>query len=548
MERVDRPRLIAVCIGVDEYEDPTLSSLANAVADAESVARAIEQTQPSAACEVVRVYSGAREGEPTKTRILQTLRGVGTRAGAGDTVVVFFAGHGRGVAGRPMLVPADGDVHHADDVGSLMSVDEVLGAFAGCAARQRFLLLDACQAASGQLAHEDTDGHRGHAGAERGRARGTVSHEFVKGLRTRADEWVMLLACSPGEVAIEHDDHGLFSYFVSAGLRGEADLDADGVVGLGELVQYVGSRVPEVARSLAGLDQHPMVIWRGHATIPLTTVGGVASQTRPAQYDRRPAPGRGFAALWLARSVGGGQWATMPLAAFVKNGVGVMYAIAVALEVLAFAPLPYLGAWLAAAGIAAAGSFLVWRSVLALAVAACERAWHAGGYVTAAVVVAWQLVVLVGVAALPRYATTGVGHGGLLGGAIGLLAIAGVVVVMGINGFQFILALADLLSRGERVPVLSGLAELQRTWFQARFPNRIAMQSIHPLAYLLVFGLVGGGVLVAHIGSLLWQEELSAGQELVIGRDFAVLLLIWMLVAWYQAAHRFVSGQARPQV
>jgi hypothetical protein len=70
----------------------------------------------------------------------------------------------------------------------------------------------------------------------------------------------VLLAASPGQPALEADDKksGLFSASLLAGLRGEADMDGDRVVLLGELKKYLQAQVPGYAKVLE-TDQQPVL-------------------------------------------------------------------------------------------------------------------------------------------------------------------------------------------------------------------------------------------------------------------------------------------------
>ena len=54
--------------------------------------------------------------------------------------------------------------------------------------------------------------------------------------------------------------HGLFTYYLLRGLRGDADTNRDGVVTLGELAGYVRQKVAWVAKSRFNVEQRPLVL------------------------------------------------------------------------------------------------------------------------------------------------------------------------------------------------------------------------------------------------------------------------------------------------
>ena len=76
----------------------------------------------------------------------------------------------------------------------------------------------------------------------------------------------------PNQVSYERDDfgHGVFTYHLLEGLRGQADQDGNGVVTANEAYQHVLDRVPESTNNR----QTPM--WSGNqgGTIPLGYLRG----------------------------------------------------------------------------------------------------------------------------------------------------------------------------------------------------------------------------------------------------------------------------------
>lgn len=53
--------------------------------------------------------------------------------------------------------------------------------------------------------------------------------------------------------------HGLFTYYLLRGLKGEADANLDGEVTLGELAAFLGQAVPAAARSNFRQEQRPLI-------------------------------------------------------------------------------------------------------------------------------------------------------------------------------------------------------------------------------------------------------------------------------------------------
>ena len=53
--------------------------------------------------------------------------------------------------------------------------------------------------------------------------------------------------------------HGLFTYYLLRGLRGEADLNRNGEVTIGEVTDYLTRKIPTAARNTFKQEQQPQV-------------------------------------------------------------------------------------------------------------------------------------------------------------------------------------------------------------------------------------------------------------------------------------------------
>jgi formylglycine-generating enzyme required for sulfatase activity len=96
-----------------------------------------------------------------------------------------------------------------------------------------------------------------------------------------------LFSCSEGEKSFEHVrlKHGVFYHFVIRGLRGEADLNRDGTVGVEELALFTKSNVPEFVKEEYGFDVRQMPVLRGE-------LGGLAALVGQVRVrENVPAPG-----------------------------------------------------------------------------------------------------------------------------------------------------------------------------------------------------------------------------------------------------------------
>jgi uncharacterized caspase-like protein len=58
----------------------------------------------------------------------------------------------------------------------------------------------------------------------------------------------------------EEKGHGLFTYFILKGLKGEGDTNGDGKIEMGELFEYIKPQVERIARKTYNNEQSPQLI------------------------------------------------------------------------------------------------------------------------------------------------------------------------------------------------------------------------------------------------------------------------------------------------
>ena len=95
---------------------------------------------------------------------------------------------------------------------------------------------------------------------------------------------VRLIGTTGLQAALEPDKlrHGLFTYYLLRGLKGEADDNQDGEVTLGELAGFLSDAVPVAAKGTYRQDQQPIVVpplspTSKRAALPLARLSNGAS-------------------------------------------------------------------------------------------------------------------------------------------------------------------------------------------------------------------------------------------------------------------------------
>jgi hypothetical protein len=170
------------------------------------------------------------------------------RVEAGDTVFVYFSGHGAPNAKtlEPYLVPYDGDPSFLDSTG--FSIKRLYSALGKLPARDIVVVLDSCFSGSG-----------GRSVIAKG-ARPAVI--MMDNPLSATENMTILAASGPDQISNTYNEqgHGLLTYFLLKGLQGEGDLNNDGVIDMSELYAFVKPGVQRIARREFNADQTPQLL------------------------------------------------------------------------------------------------------------------------------------------------------------------------------------------------------------------------------------------------------------------------------------------------
>lgn len=159
----------------------------------------------------------------------------------GSDVYIFYAGHGAPdiESKRGFLIPQDGDPNYANETG--YPIDELYKFLENLNANSVTVFLDSC-----------------FSGANRENkmllAQARPILVPVKVEVKNQNKLTVFSAASGSQISSGYPDkqHGLFTYFLLKGLRGEADSNGDKQLTTGELGRYLKSKVKDTA---AGMDR-----------------------------------------------------------------------------------------------------------------------------------------------------------------------------------------------------------------------------------------------------------------------------------------------------
>lgn len=281
----------ALLIGINHYEDVnSIASLGAADTDARELKKTLKSQLGFPEANITLLVSDG-DKKPTRANILEALGELGENARPGDTVFVFYSGHGIEVGGKSCLLPYDfrGKSKFAG-VETALEVSKFKSLLSEVKSKALIMVWDMCRndpfanAKGGDSKRNilsDTKGWQLTALTPRGTEAPVIANFF---------------ACSSGETSFEWTDknRGYFTYFLEQGMRGEA-ADASGNITLDGLAKYVQTRVAKITKNNESQAQNPMAEFGSGGQFVLAT--GKANPNVEIPVAVKPISGGGVKTL-----------------------------------------------------------------------------------------------------------------------------------------------------------------------------------------------------------------------------------------------------------
>lgn len=189
--------------------------------------------------------------DATKARIKGYLKSYLPKNVSEDTTLyIYYGGHGIPFPGQekvePYLVPYDSDTVTITETG--YRLEDFYQDIEHLNIKQAFIFLDAC------FSGIASRGDRMLIAGGRPIVISIENSAFLSG------KLISFTSSSGGEMSSAYPEkrHGLFTYFLLRGLRGEADTDQSGTIRAGELYDYVKANVNKLSRR-NGIEQTPEI-------------------------------------------------------------------------------------------------------------------------------------------------------------------------------------------------------------------------------------------------------------------------------------------------
>jgi len=224
-------KLWMLLIGVNHYQDEALPSLRYAALDCQGLSEALSGATQAFPQKEFLIHHDLVPETPTLATIQASLQRIVREAKPKDTVLTYFSGHGIVDPASHQTVLCVTDTQKQNALQTGLNLQAMLQTLGECDAHSQIMWLDACHSGNITLS--------GAKGQSADSALLNPTPQLLELLRQRAAKsrgFYALLSCDQGQQSWEFPDlgHGVFSYYLMRGLRGEAAgvhgvIDADGL-------------------------------------------------------------------------------------------------------------------------------------------------------------------------------------------------------------------------------------------------------------------------------------------------------------------------------
>jgi len=245
---IQKPTLRLITIGLNEYKDPQLN-LDYSVPDAQTIANILKNSDLSRfkSIEKRQLYNSSA----TKLSIMSELINLSNGA-KDDVLAIYFAGHGISIDGEWYFLPHETviqpDMKYFASVG--LSASELSSIFIGSNIQKILLMVDACYSGA------SVDSFRRLQNSQR---------HFSRDISKSVGITVVTATRKDQEAAeLSELGHGLFTYVLSKGMKGQADWwPKNNVISAHELAKFSTDTIPLFSKKYLGSAQEPTAFTMG---------------------------------------------------------------------------------------------------------------------------------------------------------------------------------------------------------------------------------------------------------------------------------------------
>ncbi|MCG6138273.1 MAG: caspase family protein [Nostoc sp. LLA-1] len=232
---IGEAQLWLLLVGVNQYQDERLPPLRYSAVDCQGLAAALADATQEFPHTEERVHHDLTSQPPTLATVRASLNQITDAAQPQDTILFYFSGHGMLEPNSQQAFLCLTDTQTDDLINTGLGLQELLQVLENSGVQTQLVWLDACH--SGGLTF------RGARSETHKPSLSNPTQQMVELLRQRAKQskgFYALLSCDTNQQSWEFPElgHGVFSYYLMRGLRGEA-ADPQGLINADGLYQYV---------------------------------------------------------------------------------------------------------------------------------------------------------------------------------------------------------------------------------------------------------------------------------------------------------------------
>ncbi|MBV9390178.1 MAG: caspase family protein [Chroococcidiopsidaceae cyanobacterium CP_BM_ER_R8_30] len=295
-------KLWVFLVGVNQYQDDSLSSLRYSATDCQGLGEALSKATQGFPRKEVIIYHDFAAQPPMLETVRASLQRIVSEAQLQDTILFYFSGHGVLDPKTQQAFLCLADTQKDNLVATGLGLQELLQMLGESYAYQQLICLDTCHSGDMRLG-----GGRGAVEIQGNSISPLLNPtpQLMHVLRQRAAQskgFCALLSCDQGQQSWEFPElgHGVFTYYLMQGLLGEA-ADSQGVIDADGLYKYVYRQtleyIQKTNQQLRLINQQKRSRGETHlyAEYPLQTpkrivegVGELILGIKPAITDSRP--------------------------------------------------------------------------------------------------------------------------------------------------------------------------------------------------------------------------------------------------------------------
>ncbi|MBV8887320.1 MAG: caspase family protein [Chroococcidiopsidaceae cyanobacterium CP_BM_RX_35] len=233
-------KLWVFLVGVNQYQDDSLSPLRYSATDCQGLGDALAQATQGFPRKEVIIHHDFAAQPPMLETVRASLERIVSETQSQDTILFYFSGHGVLDPNTQQAFLCLADTRKDNLVTTGLALHDLLQMFGQSSAYQQLICLDTCHSGDMTLGRA-----RGAIETQGDRSSGLLNPtpQLMQVLRQRAAQskgFCALLSCDQGQQSWEFPElgHGVFTYYLMQGLLGEA-ADSQGVIDADGLYKYV---------------------------------------------------------------------------------------------------------------------------------------------------------------------------------------------------------------------------------------------------------------------------------------------------------------------